>query len=199
MNTKLRLAPDAYLFPLPAVLLGAQVNGQPNYSTIGNCGILTVGPPIVYVSSHHKHYTNVGIREHGTYSLNVPSSSMAVVTDYCGIVSGADVDKSGVFTSFYGDLGTAPMIEECPVNLECRVIQTIELHGMEVFIAEVVGAYASEACLKDGRPDMEAVDPLIYEFSGNYWSIGREVGAAFADGHKYEVHSSSAPPGDSGG
>ena len=74
------------------------------------------------MSLHEDHYTTKGIVENGTYSVNVPSTRLLSLADYCGLVSGHRVDKSRLFETFYGELGTAPMAAECPVNLECRVV-----------------------------------------------------------------------------
>ncbi len=72
-----------------------------------------------------RHYTNTGIRKNGTFSVNIPSAEMVKETDYCGLLSGKDVDKAELFENFYGKLWTAPMIEECPLNIECRLIKTV--------------------------------------------------------------------------
>lgn len=90
-----------------------------------------------------------------------------VVADRCGLISGRDVDKSEWFDVFYGGLETAPMISECPVSLECRVIETVSLGHMSVFIGEIVEVYADEDITREeGKPtsyaDMERLDPLIY-------------------------------------
>ena len=184
-KVELRLLP--FIYPIPTVLLGANVNGKPNYNVVGNCGIIKVSnPAVIYVSSNVTHYTNTGIRECGSFSVNFPSSDMAEITDYCGIVSGKKVDKSNVFRSFYGKLKNVPMIEECPINLECKVIQTVIIHDMEVYMGEVVGAYANEQCLTNGSPDMKKVDPLVYSLQNSYWKMGDEIAPAFSIGKGFK-------------
>ncbi len=91
---KLNIGPRAFLYPLPTTLVGANVNGRANYEAIAYCGVLNHAPPIIAVSSGRKHYTNVGIKENGTFSVNIPSVERVAVTDYCGLVSGHDEDKS---------------------------------------------------------------------------------------------------------
>ena len=120
---KVKLGTVPLIYPIPIVLAGANVGGRPNFATLGDCGVMGINPPLVYISSHREHYTNGGILENETYSVNVPSTDLLAVTDYCGIVSGREVDKSELFEVFYGELGTAPMIRECPVNLECQVVK----------------------------------------------------------------------------
>ena len=78
-----------------------------------------------------QHYTNSGIKEHRTFSVNVPTANQVKETDYCGMVSGRKKDKSKLFNTFYGELQTAPMIMECPVNMECELIQTLNLPGFD--------------------------------------------------------------------
>lgn len=184
---KISIGKYPYVYPIPTVLLGADIDGRPNYCTVGNCGIISVHPAVVYVSSDRSHYTNVGIKKSGKFSLNFPSTTLCQKADYCGLVSGRSVDKSTVFTTFYGDTKTAPMIEECPVNVACSVIQVVEIHKMEVFIADVVEAYANDDCLVDGKPNIKKIDPLIYSVKGNYWSIGNEIAKPFSIGKNYKA------------
>ncbi|NOR45476.1 MAG: flavin reductase family protein, partial [Candidatus Delongbacteria bacterium] len=129
--------------------------------------------------SEKSHHTNLGIRENQTFSINIPSTDMVKITDHCGMVSGKDKDKSEFFKSFYGKSETAPMIEECSINIECKVIKSFEINEMEVFIADVVKTYVEETCIVDGRIDIKKVDPLIYAYGGSYWSVGEMVDLAF--------------------
>jgi len=73
--------------------------------------------------------------------------------DYCGLMSGKRVDKSEIFEVFYGDLETAPMIVGCPICMECRLIQTIELPTHYLFVGEIIASYADENYLSDGGID----------------------------------------------
>jgi flavin reductase (DIM6/NTAB) family NADH-FMN oxidoreductase RutF len=174
-----------YLYPLPAVLVGAAVNDKPNYAVLGNCGIISMEPCAIYISSLKRHYTNIGIRERQVFSINIPSVNHAVETDYCGIYSGAKIDKSDVFESFYGKTG-APMAAECPVNLECKVVKTIEIYMMEVFIGEVVNSYIDESCLNNGKPDALKINPLIYDISNVYRCFGEWEEQPFHVGKKFK-------------
>ncbi|MFX0121473.1 MAG: flavin reductase family protein, partial [Candidatus Hodarchaeota archaeon] len=76
------------IYPIPIILAGALVNNKPNFETLGDVGIIGIKPPIVYISSGQDHYTNLGILEHETFSINFPSTTLLTVTDYCGTVSG---------------------------------------------------------------------------------------------------------------
>jgi flavin reductase (DIM6/NTAB) family NADH-FMN oxidoreductase RutF len=120
--------------PFPVVLVGANVKGKPNFLPIGWFVGAGFKPPRVAVVSSRVHYTNKGIKENKTFSVCIPSEDMVEVTDYCGCVSGSKVDKSTFFEVFYGKLKTAPMIMECPVNLECKLEKVIDAGQQEIFI-----------------------------------------------------------------
>ena len=109
---------------------------------------------------------------------------MLEVTDYCGIVSGKKADKSDIFRSFYGKLGKAPMIHECPVNLECRLVDTLDFGGgSEVFIGEILESYAEEKYFCNGIPDVEKIEPIVFSmYDNNYWGIGEHLGKAWYSG-----------------
>ncbi len=182
---KKKLAPKPLMYPKPAVLVGARVMGKPNFNTIANCGIISWDPPMVAVASYFGHYTNRGIRRHKTFSVNIPSAKMAKVTDFCGLYSGRKTDKSKIFKVFYGGLKTAPMIEECPVNLECKLVKTLKYGEAEIFLGEIKAVYAEDKYLTNGQPDTIKIDPLIYSSSDKkYYRIGKPVGKAYEIGRK---------------
>ena len=189
---KLNIGPRAFLYPLPTTLVGANVNGRANYEAIAYCGVLNHAPPIIAVSSGHKHYTNVGIKENGTFSVNIPSVEMVAVTDYCGLVSGHDEDKSTLFESFYGELGTAPMIVECPLSLECKLVQTLVFATNEAFVGEVVAAYSDETYLTDGVPDVKKIRPIVFSLGdNNYWTVGDRIGKAWSIGKEFALRAAN--------
>ncbi len=185
---KIDLGAVHYLFPQPAVIVGANVDGKPNYLTIAWCGIMQGSPPIIEVALNKVRYTSPGIKENKTFSVNVPSTDLVAATDYVGIVSGRKADKGSVFNTFYGELETAPMIEECPINMECKLIKVLDFEGThETFVGEIVRTYASEECLTDGVPDVKKVDPIIFSTGiPNYWRLGGIVAKAFSVGKGYK-------------
>ena len=158
-------------------LVGANVIGKPNFEAIAWCNIVDYNPYLISISSEKSHYTNKGIRENQEFSVNIPSADMAAVTDYCGTHSGGAVDKSKVFDVFYGELKNAPMISDCPINVECRLVKTIELARNDLFIGEIAGVYIKDKYLTDAKPDMRKINPLVFEEGvGNYWKLGEHVG-----------------------
>lgn len=188
---KIELGPTSYIYPIPVILAGANVDGKPNYELLGQCGVMGVRPPIVYISSGEDHYTNIGILRNQTYSINFPTTAMLAVTDYCGIVSGHEVDKSVLFESFYGELGTAPMIAECPVNLECRVIKEFSIEHRQVFVGEVVMTYVDEALVREKGErrrvaDLTQLDPIMYALDNRYYGIGEPIGVGYQEGKDFQ-------------
>jgi flavin reductase (DIM6/NTAB) family NADH-FMN oxidoreductase RutF len=186
---KVKFGKVALVYPIPIVLAGALVNNQPNFETLGDVGIMGISPPLVYISSGQDHHTNKGILEHGTFSINFPTTQLLAKTDYCGIASGNDVDKSNLFNIFYGDLKTAPMVRECPVNLECKVIKEFSIQHRQIFIADVVQSYVNEDYViktEEGLKiaDMIKLDPIIYSLDNRYYKIGKIAGIGYQEGKK---------------
>lgn len=172
-------------YPMPCSLVGANVEGKPNYLTVAWFTMVNPDPPYLAVAMNKAHYTNIGIKATGTFSLNIPSAGMAAETDYCGIVSGRKFDKSGLFNTFYGTLQTAPMIQEFPFNAECRLVQIVDLPAEELFIGEIVTTYCDNRCLTGGVPDLSKIDPFILSmFDKKYRGLGQEVGPAWEMGKK---------------
>jgi flavin reductase (DIM6/NTAB) family NADH-FMN oxidoreductase RutF len=169
---------------MPAVLVGANVGGRPNYMTVAWAGVACMNPPMIAIAINKARQTEKGIVENGTFSVNIPSSEFSVETDYCGLVSGSKVDKSEVFKTFYGQLKTAPLISEFPVNIECQLRHTIELGSHNLHVGEVVDVHVDEDCLTKGVPDTRKIDPMVYS-NNEYCRIGEMVSKAFSVGRDY--------------
>ncbi len=182
---KIEIKPERIYYPMCCSLVGAHVGGKPNYLTVAWFSMVNPNPPYVMVAMNKVHHTNIGIKENGTFSVNIPSAEMAEVTDYCGLVSGNKYDKSKVFETFYGKLKTAPMIKECPFNAECKLIQTVDLPKEELFIGEIIGMYTEERYLTDGLPDIRKINPILLQWPPKkYVTIGADVGPAWEMGKK---------------
>ena len=188
---KIKLGSIPFIYPVPIVLIGANVNNSPNFETIGDVGLMGIQPPIVYISSGADHYTNQGILENQTFSINFPKTEMLPIVDYCGQVSGKNVDKGILFEVFYGDLKNVPMIQSCPVNLECRVVQVVNIQHRQIFIAEVVNTYADERyTLEKGErkliADLTQLDPILYALDNRYYRIGEPIGTGYQEAKKFK-------------
>ncbi len=171
----------------PILLAGANVGGKPNFLEIGGGGLLSSEPPIIAVPIRHKQYTLKGVLENMTFSVNIPSVELAKEADYCGIVSGANTDKvrDCNFKISYGKLNTAPMIDQCPVTMECSVMQIIRSDIHSIIIGRVEGTYISEELLKEGKPDFDSLAPLLwFREKGEYFTIGQSVGKSRSIGQE---------------
>ena len=182
---KINLGANAFIYPMPVTLVGAKVEGRANFLAVGWITRVNMKPPLLAVGLNKVHFTPKGIRAHGTFSVNFPGADLMEKADYCGLVSGHKVDKSGLFRVFYGELETAPLIEECPLGLECRLYQVVELPSHDLFIGEIVAAYADEDSLTDGKPDIVKINPLVLTMpDNNYWTVGTHAGRAWSAGKK---------------
>lgn len=174
------------LYPTPTTIVGAIVEGKPNFITIAHIGIVNHAKPfLISLSMGKPHYTNAGIKENKAFSVNIPSEDLVVATDYVGLVSGKKTDKSGVFEIFYGKLGNAPMISRCPINMACKLADVYDTPTHDLFIGEIVETHAEESVLKDGKVDLGRVKPLMFDMSSvQYWSIGQPVAKCWHVGKK---------------
>ncbi len=181
---KAQLGPQPFMGVMPTMLVGANVNGKPNFMTAAWATVACMSPPMVCVAINKARHTLKGIVENGTFSLNVASAKQMVEADYCGITAGGRSDKSKVFQTFYGKLKTAPMAEECPANIECKVFKTVDCGSHDLIIGEIVEVHVSKECMVDGNPDIQRIDPIVYS-GGYYWRIGEHIGKAFSAGKAY--------------
>jgi flavin reductase (DIM6/NTAB) family NADH-FMN oxidoreductase RutF len=184
--TKVKLGRQTMLYPLPVLLIGANVDNKPNVMTAAWCSLANMNPPMACVALQHIRHTLKGIKQNNTFSINVPSVDYIVETDFCGITPGAKVDKISAckFDVFYGVLKTAPMIEQCPLNLECAVVHILALGSHELIIGSIEEVYINEDCLTNNKPDIEKIKAFTY-CSGSelpYREIGKGIAKAFSVG-----------------
>lgn len=182
---KVSIGAHAFVYPMPVVLVGARVDGKANFMTVGWVSRVNLKPPLLAIAINHAHHTARGIRETRTFSVNIPSADMIDATDYCGLVSGRNTDKSGLFTVFYGITESAPMIVQCPLNMDCKLVQTVDLPTNHLFIGEIVDAYSEARYLKDGNPDIKTMNPFVLTMPDNgYWAVGDCLAQAWSAGRK---------------
>ena len=182
---KIKIGTNAFLYPMPVTLVGTAVQGRPNFMPVGWIARVNLNPPLIAMGLNKRHYTSSGIQENGGFSVNIPGRDLIEQTDYCGLVSGREVDKSGLFEIFYGELKTAPMIKQCPLCMECRLFRTISLPSHQLFLGEIVGAYTEERYLTEGRPDIRKMDPFLLTMpDNNYWAVGEHAGKAWSLGNR---------------
>lgn len=168
------------IMPLPICLVGADVDGGPNFNTIAWMTMLGETPPIIALVMGKKRRTKDGIRTNQTFSVNVPSADMMELVDYCGMKSGYKEDKSDLFRVFYGSLGNAPMVEECPINIECRFLREIAFEKTDMLIGEIVDVLIDEDCIVDGVPDLDRLNlPVFLMPDGPYYRMGEFLADAY--------------------
>ena len=163
------------LYPKPMTVVGAEVEGKVNWLVVGHTGI--IGHDRILVSMSKSHYTNQGIRKSKKLSINLVSRGMLPKADYVGSVSGASVDKSGVFEYHIGENGT-PVIDASPLTMECEVVDVYETEGFDNFICSVVNTYADSDVLgSDGKPDYTRLKPVLFDFTTySYLATGEVIG-----------------------
>lgn len=185
--SKIKLGKRLPFLALPMCLAGAKVDGRPNFCAIAWFTMIDDEPPTIGMVMGKKRKTKDGILENRTFSINIPDSKLAVETDWCGLNTGYKVDKSGVFEVSYGALGSAPLIDSCPISLECKLSQVIELEGVDLVIGEIEEVHMDERCMTRGKPDPSKMDPLLLLMPGGpYFSLGQKVADAYKVGKGFK-------------
>jgi len=177
---KRALPPATKLFPVPTVLVSCvDAEGNANIITIAWVGVVCSEPPILSVSIRPRGRHSYGIvMATNEFVVNIPPAGKVRETDYCGTVSGKNVDKfeAAGLTALPASSVKAPLIAECPVNLECVVRHRLALGTHDVFLAEVVALHADEEALDSkGRLDIAKIAPIAF-CDGGYYAMGDLIG-----------------------
>ena len=180
---KVNIGEQTFVLPMATTILGSVLEDRPNFMALGWLTRVNFKPPMLGVAVNKGHASHTAIVDKGEFSVNFPTVEMVEITDYVGLVSGKRQDKSKLFNLFYGELKNAPMISECPLAMECKVVKTVELPSNSFFIGEIVGAYSEERFLTDGAPDIKKIKPFLLTMPDNgYWSVGELIGRAWSEG-----------------
>lgn len=172
--------PGNMVYPLPAVMVSVgTAGGETNIITIAWTGTICTNPAMLYISVRPERHSHQMIKESGEFVVNLTTEALAKVTDYCGVRSGKDVDKwkeTGLTRGKANALMFAPIIEECPVNIECKVTEIKELGSHDMFIAEVVSVQVSDEYLNEsGKFCLNETGLMAYSH-GEYISLGEKIG-----------------------
>jgi flavin reductase (DIM6/NTAB) family NADH-FMN oxidoreductase RutF len=168
------IKPQTFLIPLPALMISCQKGEErPNIVTISWVGVCCSEPPMLSLALRKSRYSHPIIEKSGEFVVNLTTEDLYKVTDYCGMVSGKDVDKfkETQLTPIKGAKVKAPLIKECPVNMECKVRKMIQLGSHDLFIGEIVAVHVDSDYLDEhDRPDLNKFKPLIYcTKAQEYW------------------------------
>jgi flavin reductase (DIM6/NTAB) family NADH-FMN oxidoreductase RutF len=180
---EIQAGPLPILGVYPTIMIGVNVEGRPDFTTVAWTGVAASVPPSVTIALQHHRHSLKGVRQNMTFSVNIPSVLQVKETDYCGLASGARIDKAADcgFKVFYGKLQSAPMIEQCPVNHACEVVQILNLGSHELIVGRIVESFVSDECLTGGRVDPAKVRPFVFGGPG-YYALGEYIGDAFRCG-----------------
>lgn len=162
------------LYPTPLTVVGTMINGSPNWVLVGHVGIM--GHDRIMVSLAKNHYTNQGIRDTQTLSVNIVDEAMLPKADYVGCVSGSKTDKSEVFGYSIAQ-NSAPLIDAAKISMECTVEDIYETKGFDNFILRIERTYAEESILNEaGKIDYSVFKPVLFEMPGyTYLKTGDTV------------------------
>lgn len=167
------------LAPLPAVMVSCGSMEKPNVLTVAWTGIINTQPPKTYISLRKSRYSYDLIKENGSFVINLVPSTLVKACDFCGVRSGRELDKFAhcgltAEKSFTVD---APSIAECPLSLECRVSEIIELGTHDMLLADILSVSVKEELIdKSGRLALEKAGLLAY-VHGEYYTLGKKIGS----------------------
>lgn len=180
MSKKL-IESQTVLFPLPAVMVSCQRKDEkPNIITLAWVGVVCSEPPMVGISIRKNRFSYGIIKASKEFVINVPTQKLLKATDFCGTKSGKNVDKFSEtkLTPIKAEKVKAPLIKECPVNLECVVRQILELGSHDLFLGEIVATHIdSEFLDASGKLDVGKMELFCYcPKAHDYRAVGEALG-----------------------
>lgn len=173
------------LYPSPVIIAGTVVDNKVNWINVAHVGI--IGYDTIMLSMGKSHYSNKGIEENKTVSINLVNEDMLVEADYVGMVSGKQIDKSNVFKYSMGELKNSPIIETSPLTMECELVDNYKTESHDNFIFKIVHTHVDEKMLnKEGKIDYEKISPILFEMSTRtYLKTGNKIANCWDLGKKY--------------
>ncbi len=166
------------LSPVPPALVVCGDSDSPNVFTVAWTGIINSQPPKTYISVRPERYSYGLIEKTGEFTINLPTKKLVRAVDFCGVRSGRDVDKFAecAITPVPASEVAAPIIEEAPVSLECRVFDRVHYGTHTMFLADIVAVDADDAYIdKDGKLDLSKAELVAYAH-GEYYVLGDRLG-----------------------
>lgn len=169
---------SALLAPVPAALVTCGTIEKPNVLTVGWTGIVCTHPPMTYISVRPERFSHDIIMNAREFVINLTTSAMVKKVDFCGVKSGKDTDKITAcgFHTVPANKVSVPLIDECPVSLECRVTESRLLGSHTMFLAEIIGVDADEKYIDSkGKLNLQQCGLAAYAH-GEYFALGRKLG-----------------------
>lgn len=166
------------LAPVPPALVSCGTMEEHNVLTVAWTGVVCTHPPLTYISVRPSRYSYSIIEKQKEFVINLTTSSMCRETDFCGVKSGKDIDKFSYckFTPEPAQTVKAPLIAQCPVNLECKVIEQKEFGTHTMFLAEITCVNIDEKYLDSkGKLNLQQCGLMAYAH-GEYFALGRKLG-----------------------
>lgn len=172
--------PGTMIYPLPAVLVSCgNEESEYNLITVAWTGTICTNPPMCYISVRPERHSYDILKKNMEFVINLTTKEMAFATDWCGVRSGKNYNKFEEMNLTPGkaEFVNAPIIEESPLCIECRVKEIISLGSHHMFIADVVNVKADEKYLdrETGKFELDKSNPLVY-VHGNYFDLGEKIG-----------------------
>lgn len=167
-----------FLYPLPAVMVSCGTMERSNIITVAWTGILNTNPATVYISVRPNRFSYSLIKEQGEFIINLTTKELAKATDWCGVKTGAKVDKFKEMNLHKekAKFVECPMIKESPVSVECKVREIKEFGSHDMFIADVLAINAEEQYIDEkGAFDISKCDLMTYA-NGHYYALGKKIG-----------------------
>ena len=171
--------PGTVIYPLPVVMVTSGDMNKNNIITVAWTGIINTDKPMCYISVRKERYSHDIISRNKEFAINLTNKNLAFATDWCGVKSGAKVDKFKEMhlTKEKAKFVKCPLIKESPVSIECKVREIISLGSHDMFISDVVNILADDKYInpETGAFDMQKADLLVYSH-GHYYETGKEIG-----------------------
>lgn len=179
---KVLFKPGTMLNPVPVVLVSCGATPEKyNLITVAWTGIINSEPPMAYISVRKSRHSHAIISEEREFVINLTTEKLVKQTDYCGVKSGRDVDKfkEMSLTPMKGEIVKCPLVEESPVNLECKVNQILSFPSHDMFLAEIVAVHAEDSLINEkGKFQLEKAGLICYNH-GEYFGMEKKPLGSF--------------------
>ena len=175
---KVKWKAGTFEYPIPAVMVSCGDMEKSNIITVAWTGIINTNPAMVYISVRPTRHSHDIIKENKEFVINLTTEKLAYATDWCGVKSGANVDKFKEMhlTKEKANMVKCPLIKESPVSIECKIKEVVPLGSHDMFIAEVLCIYADEKYIDEkGAFDISKCNLIAYA-NGGYYALGKKVG-----------------------